>query len=182
MKRVLLFISIFLFVSLSVLAYETVIIKFPEGQLWVKSYYKKFGNEAILQYVPHGQSRNNWSESVVIHSYNHSTYPIQVFVNNNSIKMLKINPTSPYKTLKSRTDDVIIGRCTDNYKNIEAQCEFFRASRAHNGIVTIHYMNKNKVIFMENYSEWYNRIKRAKFYNSYYRNDRTMNKSEYFEL
>ena len=37
-------------------------------------------------------------------------------------------------------------------------------------------------IFMENYSEWYNRIKRAKFYNSYYRNERMFNKSEYFEL
>ena len=182
MKRALLFSLIFFVTCLCVFAYETVIIKFPEGQLWVRGYYKKVGNEAILQYVPSGQSRDNWMESVVIHSYNHSTFPINVFINNNNAKMVKINPTAQYRTLKLRADDAIIGRCTEDYKNIKGQCEFFRATRAHGGIITIHYMNKNKEMFMNNYSDWYNRIKRAKFYNSYYRNERTFNKSEYFEL
>ena len=182
MKRALLFSIIFALTSLCVFAYETVIIKFPEGQLWIKGYYKKVGNEAILQYVPNGQSQHNWTESVVVHSYNHSTIPIINFTNTNIRRMLKINPTANYKTLKSRADDMIIGRCTDDYGLIQGQCEFFRVTSAHGGIVTIHYMNKNKDMFMTHYTDWYNRIKRAKFYNSYYRNERTFNKSEYFEL
>ena len=68
MRKVLLF-SILIFSALSVFAYETIIIKFPDKELWVKGYYKKIGNEALLQYVPNGQSSNNWTRSIVIHSY-----------------------------------------------------------------------------------------------------------------
>lgn len=182
MRRVLLFSLIFVLTSICVYAYETVIIKFPEEQIWVKGYYKKVGNEAILQYVPRGQSSNNWTESVVIHSYNHSGFPVNVFITNNTAKMLKVNPTAPYKTLRMHSNDAIVGRCTEKYGNVEAQCEFFRATRAHGGIITIHYMNKNKDDFMSNYTDWYDRIRKAKFYNSYYRDERTFDKSEYFEL
>ena len=45
MKKVLLF-SILLLTTLSVFAYETIIIKFPEKELWVRGYYKKVGTEA----------------------------------------------------------------------------------------------------------------------------------------
>lgn len=65
---------------------------------------------------------------------------------------------------------------------IQGQCEFFRVTRGYEGIVTIHYMNKNKEDFMENYNQWYNIIKRAKLYNSYYRDERMLDKAEYFEL
>ena len=82
MKRVLLFISIFFLSALAVFAYETIIIKFPDKELWVKAYYKKVNNEAILQYVPNGQNSNNWTRTVVVHSYNGSTYPINIFMNN----------------------------------------------------------------------------------------------------
>ena len=40
----------------------------------------------------------------------------------------------------------------------------------------------NKDDFMENYNQWYNIIKRAKLYNSYYRDERMLDKAEYFEL
>ena len=60
--------------------------------------------------------------------------------------------------------------------------EFFRVTRGYEGIVTIHYMNKDKDDFMENYNQWYNIIKRAKLYNSYYRDERMLDKAEYFEL
>lgn len=181
MKKVLLF-SLLFFFSLSVLAYETIIIKYPDGELWVKAYYKKKGDEAILQYVPNGQASNNWRRTIVVHSYNESTYPVNVFMNNNLAMMKKTNPTGNYKMLRSTANDAIAGRCTQDYKNIEGQCEFFRVTHAHNAIVSVHYINKNKEEFMENYNEWYNIIKRAKFLNSYYRNERTLNKSEYFEL
>ncbi len=179
MKKVLLF-SI-LFFALPVFAYETIIIKFPEREHWVKAYYKKSANEAILQYVPNGQSSNNWRESVVIHSYKNKL-PINVMLSNSSARLMKINPTAKFKTLRLTEHEGIIGRCTDAYKNVEAQCEFFRATKGFESNVTIHYMNKNKQEFMNDYHKWYNIVKRAKMYNSYYRDERTLDKAEYFEL
>lgn len=181
MKKVLLF-SLIIFSSLSVFAYETIIIKFPDKELWVKAYYRKVRNEAILQYVPHGQTGNDWTRTVVVHSYNGSTYPINIFISNNLARMKKINPTGTYKTLRLTPYDAISGRCTDDYGSIKAQCEFFRVTRGYEGIVTIHYMNKDKANFMAEYSKWYNIIKKARLYNSYYRDERTLDKAEYFEL
>lgn len=181
MKKVLLFSLMFL-TALSVMAYETIIIKYPDGELWVKAYYKKKGNEAILQYVPKGQSANKWERTIVVHSYNDSVYPVNIFMQNNLAMMKKQNPTADYKMLRMTSNDAIAGRCTENYKNIQAQCEFFRVTHAHNAIVSVHYINKNKNDFLSNYTVWYEIIKRAKFLNSYYRNERTLNKSEYFEI
>ena len=182
MKKVLLFSALFLLSTLMVFAYETIIIKFPDRENWVKAYYKKVGLEAILQYVPAGQGSNNWTKSVVVHSYNQSTFPISVFLTNSTAKLLKTNPTANYKTLRLTDNDAIVGRCTQDYGKIQGQCEFFRVTRGYEGIVTIHYMNKNKEDFMENYNQWYNFIKRAKLYNSYYRDERMLDKAEYFEL
>ena len=182
MKKVLLFSIIFLLTSLTVFAYETIIIKFPDKENWVKGYYKKVGNEAILQYVPNGQKGENWTKSIVIHSYKYSNYPINVFLSNSSAKLMKTNPTSNYKTLRLTSNDAIIGRCTKNYNKIQGQCEFLRITRGYEGIVTIHYMNRNQNDFIANYNQWYDIIKRAKLYNSYYRDERTFDKSEYFEL
>ena len=185
MKKVLLssfLIGLFLLSTLCVFAYETIIIKFPDKELWVKGYYKKIGNEAILQYVPGGQSSNNWSRTVVIHSYKYSNYPINVFLSNTTGKMVKMNPTSPYKTIRLTENDAIVGRCTKNYNKVQGQCEFLRVTRGYEGIVTIHYMNKNKDDFMYHYNQWYDIIKKAKLYNSYYRDERMLDKAEYFEL
>ena len=41
MKRVLLSSLILLFTTIAVFAYETIIIKYPDGELWQKAYYKK---------------------------------------------------------------------------------------------------------------------------------------------
>jgi hypothetical protein len=101
---------------------------------------------------------------------------------NNILAMMKQNPRSPYKYIHLTEQDSIAGRCTENYHSIKSQCEFFRATRAHSGIVSIHYINKDKEDFMKNYSQWYDIIKKAKFLNTYWRNERTLNKSEYFEL
>lgn len=185
MKKALLFsltCTVFLLSTLCVFAYETIIIKFPNKELWVKAYYKKIGNEALLQYVPRGQARDNWSRAIVIHSYKYSNYPINVFLSNTTDKMQKINPTSPYKTLRLTENDAIVGRCTTNYNKVQGQCEFLRVTKGYEGIVTIHYMNKNKNDFMYHYNQWYDIIKKAKLYNSYYRDERTLDKAEYFEL
>ena len=182
MRKILLFSLFFIITTISAIAYETIIIKFPDGELWEKAYYKKIGNEALLHYTLSGQTTNNWTRSIVVHSYEGVGTPIQTFSSGVVAKMQKANPTSNYKTLKLRNDDIILGRCTQDYKNIKSQCEFFRVTRSHTGIVTIHYMNKDKNDFMANYNQWYDIIKRAKFLNTYYRNERILNKSEFFEI
>lgn len=182
MKRVLLISLFFLLTAISVFAYETVIIKYPPGELWVKAYYKKIGNEAILQYVPKGKSNKLWTRTIIVHSYYESTYPVNNFITNELYKMKKNNPTGNYRYLKYTDVDSIATRCTENYKNVIGQCEFYRVTRAHNGIVSLHYINRNKENFKDNYREWYEIIKRAKYYNSYYRDERTFDKAEYFEL
>lgn len=182
MKKVLLSSFVLLITTIAVLAYETVIIKYPAGEIWEKAYYKKIGLEAILQYVPKGQTHKNWTRSIIIHSYDESGYPVNVFISNDLLRMTKTNPTSQYKYLKHTDVDSIAGRCTNDYKNIKGQCEFYRVTRAHGGIITLHYINRDKQDFINNYKQWYEIVKKAKFLNTYWRNERTLNKSEYFEL
>ena len=182
MKKALLASLFFIFSILAVFAYETVIIKFPAGEVWNKVYYKKVGMESILQYVPRGQSQKNWNRAIIVHAYNEAAYPVSVFMSNNIAMMSKTNPTASYKYLRLTDVDCIAGRCTKDYKGVKAQCEFFRATRAHGGIISIHYINKDKDDFTKHYDQWYNIVKKAKFLNTYWRNERTLNKSEFFEL
>ncbi len=183
MKKVLLFSFLILFaLTTSVFAYETAIIRFPDGERWDPAFYKKNGNEAILQYVPLGQTNDNWVRSIVLHSYNHNEYPVDQFVSTNLARMQKANPTAKYKTLKLSKNDAMFTRCTDDYQKVQGQCEFYRATQAHGGIITIHYMNKNKADFKDNYTLWFEIVKQIKFLNSYYRGERTFNKSDFFEL
>lgn len=182
MKKALLSSILFLFTVLSVFAYETVIIKFPADEMWYKVYYKKIGDEAILQYVPKNQTRDNWNRTIVIHSYYGSGYPVNIFIANEIAKMAKNNPTAPYKYVRLTDVDSMAGRCTDNYNGIKSQCEFYRVSRAHDGIISIHYINRDKEDFMKNYQQWFQIIKKAKFLNTYWRNERTLNKRGFFEL
>ena len=74
MKKALLFSVLILFLVLPSFAYETVVIKFPDGEIWDKVYYKRHHNEVLLQYVPRGQTHKNWTRSIFVHSYNDSTY------------------------------------------------------------------------------------------------------------
>jgi len=184
MKKVLLFtFSILLFIStLAVFAYETIIIKYPPGERWEKAYYKKIGNEAILQYVPNDQSHENWVRTIIVHSYFDSSLPINYFISSDLARLKKTNPNGNYVYLKLTPNDAMATRCTENYKEIKAQCEFYRVTKAHEGIISVHYINRNKEDFKENYYLWYNIIRKAKFLNSYYRDERTLDKAEYFEL
>ena len=182
MKKALLFSLFILLIIPAVFAYETVIIKYPPGELWVKVYYKTIGYESILQYVPKGQSSSDFKRTIVVHSYLTSNRTMETFMAN-ELSVMKINnPTGNYNYIKQTDNDSIAFRCTNNYKNVKAQCEFYRATHVHNGIVSLHYINRDKEEFMEHYNKWLEIIRTAKYYNSYYRNERTFNKSEYFEL
>ena len=96
--------------------------------------------------------------------------------------MQKTNPTGKYRYLKFTDRESMMTRWTEDYKNVKAQCEFFRITNVHNGIVSLHYINRDKEDFKDNYKQWFDIIWKAKYYNSYYRDERTFDKSEYFEL
>ena len=181
MKKVLLF-SLIILTTLGVCAYETIIFHFPDGELWEPAYYKKIRNEAILQYVPGGQTSNNWTRTIVVHSYNENESPATYFSQLEIRKMRRINPKGQYRIIKSKENDVILTRCTEKYNDVQGHCEFLRVTRAHGGIVTIQYMNRNKDNFDNNYTIWLQIIRDARLMNSYYRTERTFDKSMYFEL
>ena len=181
MRKVLLF-SILLVTMLAVSAYETIIIHFPDGELWEPAYYQKRGNETILQYVPGGQTSNNWKRTIVVHAYNNVETPIDFFAQNEIKKMRGINPKGNYNTIRFKENDSIFTRCTETYNNIPGHCEFLRITRGHHGIITIQYMNRNKKDFDNNYTLWLETVRRAKLMDSYWRTERTFDKSMYFEL
>ena len=181
MKKVLLF-SLIVFSAIAAFAYETIIFHFPDGERWEGAYYKKVGNEAIIQYVPYGQTSNNWTRSIVVHSYNENESPATYFAQTEIRKMLRINPKGKYQVIKSKENDAIYTRCTENYNNIQGHCEFLRITRAHGGIVSIQYMNRSQKDFENNYTLWLQVIRDARLMNSYYRDERTFDKSMYYEL
>jgi hypothetical protein len=181
MKKVLLF-SLLLLTTLSSIAYETIIFHFPDGELWEAAFYKKRGNEAILQYVPGGQTSNNWTRTIVVHSYNENQAAATYFAQREMLKMRRINPNGKYTTIKAKENDAIFTRCTDDYKDVKGHCEFLRVTLAHGGLVTIQYMNRNKKDFENNYTLWLQVIRDARLMNSYWRTERTFDKSMYFEL
>ena len=92
------------------------------------------------------------------------------------------NPIGRYRTLKDTTDDVIAVRCTGEYKHLPPQCEILRTAKSHSGVITLHYIDKNIPHYRLTHEDWYERIKKAVFYESYFRNDRVLNKSMYLEL
>lgn len=183
MKKLLLFSVFFLFLtSLTAFAYETVILKYPDVELWEPVFYRKNYMEGIAQYVPKGQTPKDWTKAVIIHSYNEYYGTASGLLDVVTAQNIKQNPTGQYKTLKRDVNDSIVGRCTKSYKNLLPQCEILRSARGHKGVITIHYINKNIPEFRYTYDDWYDRVKKASFYESFFRNDRVLNKSLHLEL
>ena len=100
MKKVLLFsLIIYCFIQLISFAYETIIIDFPKGTKWDVAYYQNIGTEAILQYVPSGQSYKNWKQTVIVHSYKDSTFYAHQLSDRITAQLQRQNPTGKYKYL-----------------------------------------------------------------------------------
>jgi len=183
MKKLLLFSLIISFLTtLVAVAYETIIIDFPPKTKWVVAYYKHIGTEAILQYVPEGQTYNNWIESVIVHSYKENTYGAGELSDMLISQMVAQNPTGKYRYLRHAGVDAVAVRMTENYKNIKGHGEIFRTTKCAEGRMTIQYINRDKEKFKQDYGYWLKIIRDAKTYNSYWRDDRIMNKAEYYEL
>lgn len=165
-------------------AYETVIVAFPEKEGWQSVYHESQGTETILQYVPRGQSYNSWTRTVIFHSYKNPrpSNNAAVFLDVTTSQMENSNATQLYKYLKYTDTDSIATRCISSNARIKQQCEIYRVSQSYEGVITMHYINKNIQDFKNTYDKWYQIIKNIRIYYSYWRNDRVMNKATIFEL
>lgn len=183
MKKVLLFsLFCYCFVSLAAMAYQTIIIDFPKKSKWEVVYYRNLATEAILQYVPEGQSVSNWKQTVIVHSYRESTYGAHQLSDIVSAQLIRQNPTGKYQYLRYSGVDSVAVRSTSNYKGIAGQCEILRTTKAAEGLMTIQYIDRDKDHFKQNYNTWLKIIRDARTYNSYWRDNRVLNKGESYEL
>lgn len=185
MKKVhLLIISFLLLVAPAVFAYETVLIDFPDNQGWHEVYYQTQGNESILQYVPGGQSYDSWSRTLVFHSYKNPDGANNAagFIDRATMQMEAKNSTQLYRYTKYNDMDSIAVRCIEKNQFMPKQCEIFRVSQSFEGLISMHYINKNAQDFKNTYNYWYDIVKNIRIYRSYYRDDRIMDKATSFEL
>lgn len=164
-------------------AYQTVLIDFPPQQGWHADYYDTQGDESILQYVPVGQNSQSWYKTVIFHSYRDPrTDSAAKFMDKTTTQMELQNPSQGYKYIKYTDDDSIATRCITKNANTPTQCEIYRVSNSFEGLITMHYINKNISDFKNTYEMWYQIIKDIRIYYSYYRDDRILDKATSFEL
>jgi hypothetical protein len=187
MKKVLLLFASLISLILSVqcaFAYESVIVDFPDYQGWHEVYYDVQGDEAILQYVPAGQTYQSWTKTVVFHSYKGANMDSasSSFLDTMTAQMERQNPTSGYTYNKYTEADSIATRCTQKTNYAQAQCEIFRVSNSYEALISMHYINKNTQDFKSTYDYWYKIIQGIRIYYSYYRTDRVLDKATIFEL
>lgn len=183
MKKVLLLI-ISLFCAQIVWAYQTVLIDFPDNQGWHAVYYHQYQGESILQYVPAGETENDWTKTLVFHAYKSISWTdsAAMFMDRTTTQMELKNSTQLYKYLKYDGADSISTRCIEKNDLMPKQCEIYRVSKSFEGLISMHYINKNVQNFKNTYNQWYEIIKDIRIYRSYYRDDRILDKADTFEL
>lgn len=188
MKKILLSIISVLILTCAAVsyAYETALINFPPRDKWIAVLHQTQGAEAILQYVPEGQSATNWTRTLIFHSY--KSYG--GFYYDNAAQLLDIttaqleyqNGSGRYKYLKYDGMDSLATRCVKGNSRIPTQCEFLRTTKSYEGLMSMHYINKNIKDFRQNYTQWLHIIRTIRIYRSYYRDNRIMDKEQNYEL
>jgi len=183
MKKVLLLI-ISLFVAQATFAYETVLVDFPMSEGWHSVYYQTIYGEAILQYVPRDETAKNWTRAVVFHSYKNLSWTNSsaALMDQTTGQMEARNSSGLYKYTKYNEVDSIAVRIVKGNKLIPTQGEIYRVSNSHEGLITMHYINKNVQNYKDTYDQWYDIVKNIRIYWNYYREDRILDKSMYFEI
>lgn len=184
MKKVLLLIISIILFQTCAFAYETVLIDFPPNQRWDAVYYQTQGTEAILQYVPYGQSETSWTKALIFHSYKTLDQggSAATLMDKTTMQMENLNTSQLYRYLKYSTMDSIATRCVTKNAYVPTQCEIYRTSKSFEGLISMHYINKNTQEFKSSYNQWYNIIKNIRIYRSYFRDNRVMDKATSFEL
>ena len=165
--------------------YQTALITYPENNKnWKQIFFKKQDNETISQWLPSYSYSNDWSESVVFHSYNwakgNSCYK---FLLNLLTSVESRNPSMTTKIIKDDAVDSIAVWCAKDTKTMPAQCEILRVTSGYEGLISIHYINKNPEYFL-NYQHdlWLNIIKNVRIYYSHFRWDRITGKETSVQL
>lgn len=183
MKKVLLLI-ISLFLNQASFAYETVLVDFPTEQGWHAVCYNQQGSESILQYVPAGQTNTNWTRTVIFHAYNdpNTSNSAARFMDTITAQLESKNSSQAYKYNKYTEADSIATRCVQKNANIPTQCEILRVSKSFEGLISMHYINRNVADFKGSYDLWYQVMSDVRIYYSYYREDRILDKATVFEL
>lgn len=183
MKKVLLLL-VSLLTAQAVFAYQTVLVDFPPNQGWHSVYYGMQGGEAILQYVPIGQTYEEWNKTVVFHSYRDLTWTdsAAAFMDRTTQQMELQNSSQSYRYIKYTDADSISTRCVQKNANIGTQCEIYRVSKSFDGLISMHYINKNVQDYKNTYNLWFQIMQNIRIYYSYYMDDRVLNKATSFEL
>lgn len=165
--------------------YETVIINFPENEGWHLVYSNKTVNETIVQFMPKGETRDNWKRTVVFHSYpqmqerNISAQALQQRILQNVINK---NNSFKYKGIKSEKDDTYGYWCVKKNSKMSSQCEILRTVQGYETVISMHYINKNISDLKDIERPWLNIMKDVANYYSYYRMDRMLNRATIFEF
>lgn len=181
MKKVLLLI-ISLFICQATFAYQTVLIDFPPNQGWHPVCYDTQDDEVILQYVPVGQTAQSWNKTVVFHSYKNLTKSAAGLIDTLTQQMELKNSTQLYRYLKYNEADSIATRCISSNPSISSQCEILRVSKSFEGLISMHYIDKDTQDFRNTSDLWYGIMKNVRIYYSYYLDDRILDKATSFEM
>lgn len=165
--------------------YQTALITYPENNKnWKQIYFGKQDQEAISQWIPAYSYSNDWTESVVFHSYNwakgNSCYK---FMLNLLANVESRNPSMKRQIIKDDFVDSVAIWCVDKNPSMPAQCEIVRVTSAYEGLISIHYINKNPKYFMDYQKDmWLSIVRKVRIYYSYFRWDRVTGKETSVQL
>ena len=183
--KIIIALFIFIGINLPCFCYETVIVEFPETEGWHIVYSNTSVNETIVQFMPRGETRENWTRTVVFHSYpqmkerNVSALVLQQRILQN---VLKKNNTFKYKSLRNQRDNTLGYWCVKKNDKMSAQCEILRTVQGYETIISMHYINKNISDLKNIENNWIKIIDDVKNYYAYYRMDRMLNRATIFEF
>ena len=166
-----------------VFAYQTVAMDFIG--LWYKIKYINNERDAIVQYVRQGYDKDNWTESVVFHTFKWTKEKettardlMQYLLSD----VRRKNGSLKVEYIKNYPEDMIATWCVEKNDLMDAHCEILRTTQSFEGALSMHYLNKNPQHFLGVKNEWLERMSKARVYQSYFRLDRILNKSMTFEL
>lgn len=171
--------------SSAVYAYQTALITYPEyNKNWTQVYFGKQDNEVISQWIPSYEYQKEWTESVVFHAYNWAKgQNCYKFMANLLAQAESRNTGFQSQIVKDKPEDSVAIWCATKSKYSPAQCEILRVTSAYEGIVSIHYINKNPEVFKQYQVEpWLKIIRDVRIYYSYFRWDRVTGKETSVQL
>ena len=167
-------------------SYQIALIEYPENHKnWVQVYFGKQYGEVISQWIPAYYDKSDWRESIVFHSYSWAKgNSCSKFLTNLLLGVQSRNDTMKYQVIKNDPVDSIAIWCVEKNKNMPAQCEIVRVTAGHEGLLSIHYINKNPKQYFLDYQKdiWLDVVRNVRIFYSHYRWNKTMGKATSVQL